>query len=138
MINPIKYVLYDNQVPDSNPPVIVVTADEMAYGMVTLKLPMSHVPGPTLTSKIYAVVPPTAIEQRWIRIGSQITTANLLQANINHVGDFIKIIWQFLPSVISATDGDYYSIEFYIDKSTSVTVAQGTARIIVKIKDRLV
>jgi len=24
MINPVKYVLYDSQVPDSNPPVIVV------------------------------------------------------------------------------------------------------------------
>jgi D-aminopeptidase len=138
MINPVKYVLYDSTVPDSNPPVIVVNSDEMAYGTVTFtRLPIKHVPTPTMSSKIYAVVPPTATEQRWIRTGSEITTANLLSANLYHPEEVVQIIWQFLPTVISAVDGDYYSVEFYINKSISSAVAQGTARIIVKIKDRL-
>jgi len=137
MINPVKYVLYDSQVPDSNPPVIVVRSDEMAYGTVVFTFPIKHTGVPVLTSKIYAVVPPTATEQRWIKTGSQITTANLLSANVYHPATSITIIWQFLPSVISAVDGDYYSIEYYVNRSTSSAVAQGTARIIIKIKDRL-
>jgi len=47
MINPVKYVLYDSQVPDSNPPVIVVRSDEMAFGTITFTLPIKHVPSPT-------------------------------------------------------------------------------------------
>jgi hypothetical protein len=140
LVNPINYQMFNGQmVPNSRPPMVEVQSDDVAYGMITINLPpLTSVT--SLTEQVFIVVPPTTDEYLWIRQGSDLWTGHptCLHATwlVNSENQVI-ITWEFDPSVLSATNLQYYSLEFFVNQTLSASVAQSSPKVIIKVKDFL-
>jgi hypothetical protein len=139
-VNTIKYVLYDQVIPDGALPVIECTSDGVAYGTIEIKLPLTAC---AITAKMYALTAPTTSSgPLWTRTGSELYYLypqtlhwTSLQMSTGHY----KITWEMDPSSLPGiASGQFYSIEFSVNAVDSAAVAQAYPKLIVKIKDIIV
>jgi hypothetical protein len=141
LVNPIKYLVYDGQtVPNEPPPVVLVPSDDMSYGRITVTLPQITTVT-TLTQKIYQLAEPTTANDRWLRQGPDLyaTYPEALDSTGSfNSGNKFVINWQFLPAGLpDATNGNFYSVEFFVNQAADASRAQVSPKLICKIKDFL-
>jgi len=138
LTSPVRYTIFDLEVPYNRVPLIQIYSDSMAYGTVEMKLPLTAA---AVTAQVYLVTAPTSSEDRWIRASADIYPGNpdVLSWQTTLLDDgYYQISWQFAPTAITALDGQNYSIEFFVNYTPSATVAQSAPKIIVKIHDEII
>jgi hypothetical protein len=125
-------------IPGRNPlmPVIRVYSDGMGYGKIRFNIPETG-KSDSLTAQIYKVNTPHIDDERWIRTGSDLFDSSILDFNGLLVNSTTySIEFQFLPGNISGlSDGDYYSIEFYVSLDQSID-AVFSVKLIISIQNR--
>ena len=142
IVNPIKYTIYEGQsVPGTSPklPIVEVASDEEAYGSIDVKLGLTV--ATTLTAQVYLLAAPTSADDRWIRRGTDLlpTHPTLVSFSGAFSSDMVTytITWRFDPTVISSilSDGDFYSVEFFVNATNNAGTKQASPKVIVKISD---
>lgn len=136
----VKYEIFDGRLVPGHDPlmaIIVVSSDSMAYGQVTFGIPETQ-SYDSLTSQIFKVDAPAGIDDRWMRTGDDLCTVDVLKFTGLLVSSTeFSITFKFLPSLLSAMNGEFYGLEFYLTLNNEIESIM-SPKLIVKIKDRLV
>jgi len=134
--NQIYYTVMSVAVPTSRLPIATISSDQVAYGSVLLKLPLTSC---SVSASVYRLAPPTSSEDRWGRLQPELlhTYPDALAFTTTLQSDgYYRIDWEFQPDAIpSVFTGQYFSIEFAVNASMTATVASYAPKIIVEIKN---
>jgi hypothetical protein len=141
MYNNIYNTRFDGQTPFATIPVVNIASDAMAVGTLTLSEPVDYVG--SVDVSVYRVLTPSGASDQW----SHADTTNhqlLVVPPVAYTwyqqfaGPWV-ISWQYNASVISdSSSGNYYSIEWAINKMPTPAVIQSSPKIIMHIKDSIV
>jgi hypothetical protein len=112
LINPVQYQIFNQVVPAGKLPIIEINSLDMAYGTITLQLPIPAIS--SITPHVFIVVPPTS-EQSWVRVSVDLyplyptcLTYSYLTLNSGEQ----QITWNFDPTQVLATTGQTFSYDF--------------------------
>jgi len=118
-------------------PLVRVYSDSMAVGTVRFNIPVSS-KAEEITAEVYKVSKPDTGDPRWIRTGSDLFAASVLDFNgvlLNSTEYSLE--FKFLPSNITGVeDGFYYSVEFFITVTQPI-LSVFSPKLIMSIHDRL-
>ena len=139
-ISPIKYTVYDQELPSGVLPIVETYQDSMAYGSILISIDqLSNITD--TTAELYRAGPPTINEERWTRLQPALdtTSTNILSYETKVRTDgFWQIDWQMQPDTIQGIAHDqHYSLEFYVNPGENADVAQIAPKLIIKINDRI-
>ena len=137
----ITYTIYEGKIiTGHNPlmPIVRCYSDSMAYG--DLEFPITETQTDEVSSlecQIYACSSPDISETRWIKTGDDLYSASVMNFSGLLVGrNSYKITYKFLPGSLSPSNGDYYSLEFYLTLDQTIPAIY-SPKLIVNIKDRV-
>lgn len=137
----ITYTIFEgNIIPGTDPlmPIIKVYSDSMAYGDVEFPITQTQSDEVTsLTCQIYKCNAPDLTETRFIRTGSDLYSASVLDFSGLLVNTrSYKITYKFKPSSLAPSNGDNYALEFYLTLNQDIT-AIFSPKLIVQIHNRV-
>ena len=131
-------ILYDANYPNESLPKIECSSDGVAYFSITLDLTIFNLY--STTCSVYRLSPPSSSEDRWMRQSDNLWTQDICNFNVVELYDnYFQINAEFLPSTIPGIDdSQYYSVEFFVNASTSASVKGASPKLIVKISNDLI
>ena len=126
LINPIRFQVANQMVPNNRFPICEVNSASPAYGTIymTPNIGITAVQG-----HVWETIPPTTGYDRYLRTGQDLLLEYPGCLEIAIVGSN-EIAWIFYPVDVGAISGDYFSLEFNVTCNIN-TLAQ----LIVKIVD---
>lgn len=137
IINPIRYQIFDEEVPTNRSPIAEINTGSTASGTVTFNV-KALATIDVVNPQSYLLTMPTKAEKRWIRIdpelyqtyGEDLLYYTTTQLSTNQY----QLTWNFDPSQLSGiVHGQYYSVEFYINRAATASTKQSRPDAIVKI-----
>lgn len=138
LTNPIHYTIFDQVIPENRLPHVAITSDSMAYGTITLQIPLTSC---TVTAAMYRLAPPTTTEDRWSRLQPELLVTYPLAVSYSSIvqsDGYYKITWKFDPTVIpSVVTGQWFGIEFFVNATHTASVAQFAPKVIVEISNEI-
>ena len=142
IINPIRYQIFDEEVPTNRSPIAEINTGSTASGTVTFNV-KALATIDVVNPQSYLLTMPTKAEKRWIRVDPELYQtygADLLVYETSQLdtGEYV-LTWTYAPSQLpAAADGEYYSVEFYINRPSTARTKQSKPDAIVKLKNWLV
>lgn len=138
----IRYDVIEGRIiPGDNPllPIIKTWSDSMAAGGINFNI-FEATRQESITAQIYELQKPAGVDPRWIRQGSDLYSNYVLSYKGLLVNsEEYAIEFKFLPAQISGvTDGDYYSVEFFVTVISAGEIKHYSPKIIINVKDRFV